>query len=148
MSESGSFTVKNVQPGDSGVYPCAVCSHSDADACHAAPKLHIDDYLTAVRTCAPEGFHYFHYITLLMTKWDGHFLFFISFLGGWNITRGYIGKQESTQRAQTFTKAKNKTIPIPTVKMLEAFCHICDLAQLFKFPEISLKSVQYLAKKK
>lgn len=59
VSETGSFTVKNVEPGDSGVYLCAVWSHCDADTCHAALKLHIEDYLTTMRTCAPEGFHYF-----------------------------------------------------------------------------------------
>lgn len=36
---NGSFTVKNVQPNDSGVYFCVVVlSHSDAHACQTAPE--------------------------------------------------------------------------------------------------------------
>ncbi|XP_056256765.1 uncharacterized protein LOC130184768 [Seriola aureovittata] len=46
VSESGSLTVKNVDPRDRGVYLCAVSSHSDADTCQAAPKLHTDDWHT------------------------------------------------------------------------------------------------------
>lgn len=47
VSESGSFTVKNVEPGDSGVYLCAVSAHSDAGTSQTAPKLHKDDWHTA-----------------------------------------------------------------------------------------------------
>lgn len=50
VDESGSFTVKHVEPGDNGVYFCFVTvGHSDADTCQAAPKLHQSQ----------EGFHYF-----------------------------------------------------------------------------------------
>lgn len=38
-SETGSFTVKNVQPEDGGVYYCAISgTHCDADACEAEQK--------------------------------------------------------------------------------------------------------------
>ncbi|XP_030591298.1 uncharacterized protein LOC115784280 [Archocentrus centrarchus] len=40
VSESGSFTVKHVEPSNSGVYLCAVSSHTDADTCHTIPKPH------------------------------------------------------------------------------------------------------------
>ena len=31
-AESGTFTVKNLEPGDNGLYFCAVSQHSDTDA--------------------------------------------------------------------------------------------------------------------
>ena len=36
--ERGSFTVKNVEPGDNGVYFCCVSNHSDADSCRVVQK--------------------------------------------------------------------------------------------------------------
>ena len=34
-AETGTFTVKNLEPGDKGLYFCAVSQHSDADSCES-----------------------------------------------------------------------------------------------------------------
>uniref|UniRef100_A0A4W6CMQ9 Ig-like domain-containing protein n=1 Tax=Lates calcarifer TaxID=8187 RepID=A0A4W6CMQ9_LATCA len=34
-AETGTFTVKNVEPGDKGLYFCAVSEHSDTDTCES-----------------------------------------------------------------------------------------------------------------
>lgn len=46
VADKGSFTVKKLQPDDSGVYFCAVSKHSDTDLLCCCTKT-----LTSLMTC-------------------------------------------------------------------------------------------------